>query len=81
MGRAKTVVQLKPRNPDNPLKTSIPIKAICDYRQIEVPVILKADWILNDVITLSSQKAFLCLIRYIYIIIYIIILKIECGGR
>ncbi|XP_040585382.1 dystonin isoform X4 [Mesocricetus auratus] len=38
MGRAKTIVQLKPRNPDNPLKTSIPIKAICDYRQIEITI-------------------------------------------
>lgn len=36
VGRAKTIVQLKPRNPENSLKTSIPIKAICDYRQIEV---------------------------------------------
>lgn len=36
MGRAKTIIQLKPRNPDCPLKTSLPIKAICDYRQIEV---------------------------------------------
>nr|XP_028578481.1 dystonin isoform X21 [Podarcis muralis] len=38
VGRAKTIVQLKPRNPDNPLKTSIPIKAICDYRQIEITI-------------------------------------------
>ncbi|KAM9005100.1 dystonin isoform 17-T17 [Sarcophilus harrisii] len=38
MGRAKTIIQLKPRNPDNPLKTSIPIKAICDYRQIEITI-------------------------------------------
>ncbi|XP_066215240.1 dystonin isoform X15 [Saccopteryx leptura] len=38
MGRAKTVTQLKPRNPDCPLKTSIPIKAICDYRQIEITI-------------------------------------------
>ncbi|XP_042637562.1 dystonin [Orycteropus afer afer] len=38
MGRAKTIVQLKPRNPDCPLKTSIPIKAICDYRQIEITI-------------------------------------------
>ncbi|XP_076414560.1 dystonin isoform X27 [Peromyscus maniculatus bairdii] len=38
MGRAKTIVQLKPRSPDNPLKTSIPIKAICDYRQIEITI-------------------------------------------
>ncbi|XP_068926772.1 dystonin isoform X21 [Petaurus breviceps papuanus] len=38
VGRAKTIIQLKPRNPDNPLKTSIPIKAICDYRQIEITI-------------------------------------------
>ncbi|XP_026362957.3 dystonin isoform X18 [Ursus arctos] len=38
MGRAKTIIQLKPRNPDCPLKTSLPIKAICDYRQIEITI-------------------------------------------
>ncbi|XP_027380170.1 dystonin isoform X25 [Bos indicus x Bos taurus] len=38
MGRAKTIVQLKPRNADCPLKTSLPIKAICDYRQIEITI-------------------------------------------
>lgn len=38
MGRAKTIIQLKPRNSDCPLKTSIPIKAICDYRQIEITI-------------------------------------------
>ncbi|XP_036623907.1 dystonin isoform X4 [Trichosurus vulpecula] len=38
VGRAKTIIQLKPRNPDNLLKTSIPIKAICDYRQIEITI-------------------------------------------
>ncbi|XP_005863374.1 PREDICTED: dystonin isoform X19 [Myotis brandtii] len=38
VGRAKTIIQLKPRNPDCPLKTSIPIKAICDYRQIEITI-------------------------------------------
>ncbi|XP_054858022.1 dystonin isoform X2 [Eublepharis macularius] len=38
VGRSKSIVQLKPRNPDNPLKTSIPIKAICDYRQIEITI-------------------------------------------
>ncbi|XP_045699461.1 dystonin isoform X8 [Phyllostomus hastatus] len=38
MGRAKTIIQLKPRNPDCLLKTSIPIKAICDYRQIEITI-------------------------------------------
>ncbi|XP_069830604.1 dystonin isoform X21 [Dendropsophus ebraccatus] len=38
VGRSKSVVQLKPRNPDNPLKTSITIRAICDYRQIEITI-------------------------------------------
>ncbi|XP_033612450.1 dystonin isoform X18 [Fukomys damarensis] len=38
MGRAKTIIQLKPRNPDCPLKTSVPIQAICDYRQIEITI-------------------------------------------
>ncbi|XP_038626613.1 dystonin isoform X5 [Tachyglossus aculeatus] len=38
VGRAKTIIQLKPRNPENPLKASIPIKAICDYRQIEITI-------------------------------------------
>ncbi|XP_069091881.1 dystonin isoform X9 [Pleurodeles waltl] len=38
VGRAKAIIQLKPRNPDSPLKSSIPIKAICDYRQIEITI-------------------------------------------
>ncbi|KAM4771389.1 dystonin [Rhinophrynus dorsalis] len=38
VGRAKAIIQLKPRNPDNPLKSSIPIRAICDYRQIEITI-------------------------------------------
>uniref|UniRef100_A0A9J7XC50 Dystonin n=1 Tax=Cyprinus carpio carpio TaxID=630221 RepID=A0A9J7XC50_CYPCA len=38
VGRAKSVVQLKARNPENPIRTSIPIKAICDYRQIEITI-------------------------------------------
>uniref|UniRef100_A0A2D4HW98 SH3 domain-containing protein n=1 Tax=Micrurus lemniscatus lemniscatus TaxID=129467 RepID=A0A2D4HW98_MICLE len=38
VGRSKTIVQLKPRNPENSLKTSIPVKAICDYRQIEITI-------------------------------------------
>ncbi|KAM6405044.1 dystonin isoform 9-T9 [Pluvialis apricaria] len=38
VGRAKAIIQLKPRNPDCMLKTSIPIKAICDYRQIEITI-------------------------------------------
>ncbi|XP_057704258.1 dystonin isoform X4 [Corythoichthys intestinalis] len=38
MGRAKNIVQLKPRNPDSPRRASIPVKAICDYRQIEITI-------------------------------------------
>lgn len=36
VGRAKTVVQLRPRSTDTVLGNTTPIKAICDYRQIEV---------------------------------------------
>ncbi|XP_062375938.1 dystonin [Sardina pilchardus] len=36
--RAKDVIQLKPRSPDSPIRTSLPVKAICDYRQIEITI-------------------------------------------
>ncbi|XP_067867361.1 LOW QUALITY PROTEIN: microtubule-actin cross-linking factor 1-like [Heterodontus francisci] len=48
VGRAKTIVQLKPRNPDNALKVTIPIKAICDYRQIEITVCKNDECVLED---------------------------------
>ncbi|XP_036070195.1 microtubule-actin cross-linking factor 1 isoform X6 [Oryzias melastigma] len=38
VGRAKTVVQLRPRSAESMLGTTIPIKAICNYRQIETNV-------------------------------------------
>ena len=38
VGRSKTIVQLRPRNPEHLVKSTIPIKAVCDYRQIEVRV-------------------------------------------
>uniref|UniRef100_A0A4W5PSY5 Dystonin n=1 Tax=Hucho hucho TaxID=62062 RepID=A0A4W5PSY5_9TELE len=38
VGKAKAIVQLKPRNPDTPIRSSIPVKAICDYRQIEITI-------------------------------------------
>ncbi|XP_039595052.1 dystonin isoform X3 [Polypterus senegalus] len=38
VGRAKAIVQLKLRSPDSPIRTSIPVKAICDYRQIEITI-------------------------------------------
>ncbi|KAM5324536.1 dystonin isoform 7-T7 [Glossophaga mutica] len=48
MGRAKTIIQLKPRNPDCLLKTSIPIKAICDYRQIEITIYKEDECVLAN---------------------------------
>lgn len=36
VGRAKTVVQLRPRSAESALGSTTPIRAICDYRQIEV---------------------------------------------
>ncbi|XP_056113597.1 microtubule-actin cross-linking factor 1 isoform X18 [Rhinichthys klamathensis goyatoka] len=35
VGRAKSVVQLRPRSAESNLGTTTPIRAICDYRQIE----------------------------------------------
>uniref|UniRef100_A0A4W3JP89 Dystonin n=1 Tax=Callorhinchus milii TaxID=7868 RepID=A0A4W3JP89_CALMI len=48
MSRAKAVVQLKPRNPDNPLRISIPIKAICDYKQIEITIYKEDECVLEN---------------------------------
>uniref|UniRef100_UPI00398F0CEB microtubule-actin cross-linking factor 1 isoform X2 n=1 Tax=Pristiophorus japonicus TaxID=55135 RepID=UPI00398F0CEB len=48
VGRAKTIVQLKPRNPDNTIKATIPIRAICDYRQIEITVCKNDECVLED---------------------------------
>lgn len=36
VGRAKTLVQLRPRNAESTLGATTPIRAVCDYRQIEV---------------------------------------------
>ncbi|XP_059898697.1 microtubule-actin cross-linking factor 1 isoform X5 [Gadus macrocephalus] len=38
VGRAKAVVQLRPRSTDTPLGAATPIRAICDYRQIETDI-------------------------------------------
>lgn len=56
VGRAKNIVQLRPRNPESPIRSSIPVKAICDYRQIEVS--------LQDITSLQNFQNFkvnLCL--------------------
>ncbi|XP_040910156.1 plectin a isoform X4 [Toxotes jaculatrix] len=36
--RAKTIIQLKPRNPATPLKGKLPIQAVCDFKQMEITV-------------------------------------------
>nr|XP_058899173.1 plectin isoform X8 [Kogia breviceps] len=36
--RAKTIVQLKPRNPAHPVRGRVPLLAVCDYKQMEVTV-------------------------------------------
>uniref|UniRef100_A0A3B3ZE18 Uncharacterized protein n=1 Tax=Periophthalmus magnuspinnatus TaxID=409849 RepID=A0A3B3ZE18_9GOBI len=48
VGRAKTVVQLKPRSGETPLSSTIPIKAICDYRQIEITINSGEECVLED---------------------------------
>lgn len=37
--RAKTVVQLKPRNPATAIKNKLPIQAVCDFKQMEVGIL------------------------------------------
>ncbi|XP_053189157.1 dystonin [Scomber japonicus] len=48
VGRAKNIVQLRPRNPDNPVRSSIPVKAICDYRQIEITIYKEDECVLAN---------------------------------
>ncbi|XP_073337728.1 dystonin [Pagrus major] len=48
VGRAKNIVQLRPRNPDSPLRSSIPVKAICDYRQIEITIYKEDECVLAN---------------------------------
>ncbi|XP_055083803.1 plectin-like isoform X3 [Periophthalmus magnuspinnatus] len=36
--RAKTIIQLKPRNPTTPIKGKLPIQAVCDFKQQEITV-------------------------------------------
>ncbi|XP_064173955.1 dystonin isoform X26 [Anguilla rostrata] len=48
MGRAKSIVQLKPRSSDHPVRTSIPVRAICDYRQIEITIYKEDECVLAN---------------------------------
>ncbi|XP_025024482.1 microtubule-actin cross-linking factor 1 isoform X8 [Python bivittatus] len=48
VGRSKTIIQLKPRNPEHPLKNTISVKAVCDYRQIEITISRNDECVLKD---------------------------------
>ncbi|MGH0168382.1 UNVERIFIED_CONTAM: hypothetical protein FKN15_066194 [Acipenser sinensis] len=48
VGRAKGIVQLKPRNPDGTIRNSLPVQAICDYRQIEITIFKEDECILAN---------------------------------
>uniref|UniRef100_A0A671XBJ7 Microtubule actin crosslinking factor 1 n=1 Tax=Sparus aurata TaxID=8175 RepID=A0A671XBJ7_SPAAU len=52
VGRAKTLVQLHPRSAESTLGTTTPIKAICDYRQIEITITRAEECVLED----NSQR-------------------------
>ncbi|XP_009959309.1 PREDICTED: microtubule-actin cross-linking factor 1-like [Leptosomus discolor] len=52
VGRSKTIVQLRPRNPEHLVKGTIPIKAVCDYRQIEITICRNDECVLED----NSQR-------------------------
>ncbi|XP_013926629.1 PREDICTED: microtubule-actin cross-linking factor 1 isoform X2 [Thamnophis sirtalis] len=48
VGRSKSIIQLKPRNPECPLKNTISVKAACDYRQIEITICRNDECVLKD---------------------------------
>ncbi|XP_041867704.1 microtubule-actin cross-linking factor 1 isoform X2 [Melanotaenia boesemani] len=52
VGRAKTVVQLRPRSAESSLVATTPIRAICDYRQIEITINRGEECVLED----NSQR-------------------------
>ncbi|XP_016105079.1 microtubule-actin cross-linking factor 1-like [Sinocyclocheilus grahami] len=52
VGRAKSVVQLRPRSADSNLGTTTPIRVICDYRQIEITISKGEECVLED----NSQR-------------------------
>uniref|UniRef100_A0A4W5Q0N5 Microtubule actin crosslinking factor 1 n=1 Tax=Hucho hucho TaxID=62062 RepID=A0A4W5Q0N5_9TELE len=52
VGRAKTVVQLRPRSTESTLGSTTPIRAICDYRQIEITISRGEECVLGD----NSQR-------------------------
>ncbi|XP_075053845.1 microtubule-actin cross-linking factor 1 [Mixophyes fleayi] len=52
VGRSKNIVQLKPRNPEHCLSATLPVRAVCDYRQIEITIGRNEECVLED----NSQR-------------------------
>ncbi|CAB1420218.1 unnamed protein product [Pleuronectes platessa] len=52
VGRAKTLVQLRPRSAESNLASTTPIRAVCDYRQIEITISRGEECVLED----NSQR-------------------------
>ncbi|XP_071992635.1 microtubule-actin cross-linking factor 1 isoform X17 [Engystomops pustulosus] len=52
VGRSRNIVQLKPRNPEHSLSGTLPIRAVCDYRQIEITICRNEECVLED----NSQR-------------------------
>ncbi|KAG9492974.1 hypothetical protein GDO78_001103 [Eleutherodactylus coqui] len=52
VGRSRNIVQLKPRNPEHTLSGTLPIRAACDYRQIEITICRNEECVLED----NSQR-------------------------
>ncbi|MCJ8746251.1 hypothetical protein PDJAM_G00139640 [Pangasius djambal] len=56
VGRAKTMVQLRPRSAECVLGTTTPIRAICDYKQIEITVSKGEECVLEDNLQRTKWK-------------------------
>ncbi|XP_072911338.1 plectin-like isoform X5 [Hemitrygon akajei] len=54
--RAKTIIQLKPRNPGHPLKAKLMVQAVCDYKQMEITVNKGDEYVLVDNSQASKWK-------------------------
>lgn len=50
--RAKSIIQLKPRNPTTAVKGKLPIQAVCDFKQQEVSEVYSLEW--SQILTLTS---------------------------
>ncbi|XP_077405792.1 microtubule-actin cross-linking factor 1 isoform X5 [Vanacampus margaritifer] len=48
VGRAKMLVQLRPRCADSPLPAATPVRAVCDYKQIEITINRGEECVLED---------------------------------